>query len=186
MKILFLTLVYSKKGNSIYKDLIDELAKQGNEISVIAALERREKKKSYLEVESEKIKVLRVKTFNIQKTNLIEKGIGTLTIEKRFIKAIKKFYKDEQFDLVLYSTPPITFERVIKFIKKRDDARSYLLLKDIFPQNAVDLGMFSKKSLFYKFFRSKEDYIGCMSPKNVDYLIKNNKYLEEKKNRGLS
>ena len=188
MKILFLTLVYSKKGNSIYKDLIDELAKQGNEISVIAALERREKKKSYLEVESEKIKVLRVKTFNIQKTNLIEKGIGTLTIEKRFIKAIKKFYKDEQFDLVLYSTPPITFERVIKFIKKRDDARSYLLLKDIFPQNAVDLGMFSKKSLFYKFFRSKEerlykisDYIGCMSPKNVDYLIKNNKYLEEKK-----
>lgn len=188
MKILFLTLVYSKKGNSIYKDLIDELAKQGNEISVIAALERREKKKSYLEVESEKIKVLRVKTFNIQKTNLIEKGIGTLTIEKRFIKAIEKFYKDEQFDLVLYSTPPITFERVIKFIKKRDDASSYLLLKDIFPQNAVDLGMFSKKSLFYKFFRSKEerlykisDYIGCMSPKNVDYLIENNKYLEEKK-----
>ncbi len=80
---------------------------------------------------------------------MIEKGIGTLTIEKRFIKAIKKFYKDEQFDLVLYSTPPITFERVIKFIKKRDDARSYLLLKDIFPQNAVDLGMFSKKKVYF-------------------------------------
>ncbi|ELU5587664.1 glycosyltransferase family 4 protein [Clostridium perfringens] len=188
MKILFLTLVYSKNGNSIYKDLINELANQGNEIYVVTALERREKKNSYLEIESNKIKVLRIKTFNIQKTNLIEKGIGTLTIERKFIREIKKFYKNEKFDLVLYSTPPITFEKVISFVKKRDNCKSYLLLKDIFPQNAVDLGMFNKKSLFYKFFRRKEenlyklsDYIGCMSPKNVEYLLGNNEGLEKEK-----
>lgn len=40
---------------------------------------------------------------------------------------------------------------------------------------------FSKKSLFYKLFRRKEeqlyqlsDYIGCMSPANVDYVLKHN------------
>ena len=58
------------------------------------------------------------------------------------------------------------------------------MLKDIFPQNAVDLGMISKngvKGLLYKFFRTKErrmyelsDYIGCMSPANVEYLLKHN------------
>lgn len=41
--------------------------------------------------------------------------------------------------------------------------------------------MLSKKSLLYNYFRKKEtrlyensDYIGCMSPMNVKYLIKNN------------
>lgn len=61
---------------------------------------------------------------------------------------------------------------------------TYLLLKDIFPQNAVDLGMISKtgvKGILYKMFRKKEeelyrisDYIGCMSPANVEYVLKHN------------
>ncbi|MBD8957941.1 MAG: glycosyltransferase WbuB, partial [Holdemanella biformis] len=55
---------------------------------------------------------------------------------------------------------------------------------DIFPQNAVDLGMMSEnglKGLLYKYFRKKEkelykvsDYIGCMSQANVDYVISHN------------
>lgn len=63
-------------------------------------------------------------------------------------------------------------------------AKTYLLLKDIFPQNAVDMGMLSKtglKGLLYKFFRTKEkklytltDYISCMSPANVQYALKHN------------
>ena len=69
-------------------------------------------------------------------------------------------------------------------MKKRDGAKTYLLLKDIFPQNAVDLGMMSKsgiKGLIYRVFRKKEkklyrisDYIGCMSQANVDYVLKHN------------
>lgn len=64
------------------------------------------------------------------------------------------------------------------------------MLKDIFPQNAVDLGMLSKsgaRKLIYNLFRKKEeklyiisDYIGCMSNANVDYIVKNNPYLSEK------
>ncbi|WP_066874237.1 glycosyltransferase family 4 protein [Clostridium mediterraneense] len=187
MKILFLTLVYSKSGNTIYRDLMNELVKQGNEVSVVTALERKEKKDTYIEIEDNGIKVLRVKTLNIQKTNIFEKGISTLLIENIFIKQIKKYYNKEKFDLIIYSTPPITFEKVIKFIKNRDSAKSYLLLKDIFPQNAVDMNIFSKNSIFYKFFRRKErklysisDYIGCMSQKNADYLLKNNINLNKK------
>ena len=60
----------------------------------------------------------------------------------------------------------------------------YLLLKDIFPQNAVDIGMMSTtrlKGLLYQHFRNQEkklyrvsDSIGCMSPANVDYVVKHN------------
>ena len=84
----------------------------------------------------------------------------------------------------MYSTPPITFCNAIEYVKRRDNAKTYLLLKDIFPQNAVDIGMMSKSGIkghLYKFFRNKEkklyglsDYIGCMSPANVEYVKQNN------------
>ena len=49
------------------------------------------------------------------------------------------------FGLILYSTPPITLATPVKRLKKLFGCRTYLMLKDIFPQNAVDLGMFSEK-----------------------------------------
>lgn len=82
---------------------------------------------------------MKVKTLNIQKTNIVEKGIGNVLLEYQFEKAINKYYNNTKFDLVLYSTPPITLTRIIDRIKKRNSAGTYLLLKDIFPQNAVDL-----------------------------------------------
>jgi glycosyltransferase involved in cell wall biosynthesis len=87
---------------------------------------------------------------------------------------------------LLYSTPPVTFSSVIKKVKKSNPkVKTYLLLKDIFPQNAVDINLFSKSSLIYKYFRKKEislyklsDYIGCMSQANVNYILNNNKFLD--------
>lgn len=55
------------------------------------------------------------------------------------------------------------------------------MLKDIFPQNAVDLGMMRKGGILHRMFRKKEerlyaisDRIGCMSPANREYVINNN------------
>ena len=62
-------------------------------------------------------------------------------------KALKKYFPDVRFDLVLYSRTPITLVGVVEYIKKRDHAKTFLLLKDIFPQNAVDLGMLQKDGL---------------------------------------
>ena len=117
---------------------------------------------------------------------MIEKGIGQLLVETQFKRAVKYYLKDVKFDLIVYTTPPVTFSKVIKYLKSLNPtAKTYLLLKDIFPQNAVDLGMMSKtgiKSFLYHFFRKKEkklyalsDYIGCMSPANVRYVIEHNK-----------
>ena len=139
--------------------------------------------------EQDGIHLLGVRTLNIQKTNVIEKGIGTILIEKQFKKAIKRHLAGVDFELILYSTPPITFTNVVKYLKSRNpEAVSYLLLKDIFPQNAVDLGMFSERSLFYKYFRRKEvelyrisDYIGCMSPANVDFVLRHNPFVSPQK-----
>ena len=189
MNILFLTMsrIVSLDGQGIYLDLFRKFVKEGHHVCIAAPAERRLKEDTNLK-EFDGYSVLRIKVGNLQKTNIIEKGISTVLLESQFLAAIKKYYKNIKFDAVIYSTPPITFSTVINYVKKRDNAKSYLLLKDIFPQNAVDLKMFSEKSIFYKFFRNKEkklylksDYIGCMSQANVDYLTEHNPYIDKRK-----
>ncbi len=192
INILFLSLLDfdSLEERNIYTDLLRTFHKNGHNLYVISPVEKRKNQPTYI-VENNNISILKLRIGNTQKTNIIEKGISTLALESLIKRGIKKYYSNIKFDLVLYSTPPITFANVIEYIKKRDNAKSYLLLKDIFPQNAVDIGMLTKsgpKSILYKFFRKKEkklyrlsDYIGCMSQANVDYLIKHNPDIDKSK-----
>ena len=185
MNVLFLCLskVWDINERGIYSDLLREFIKHDDNVFVVTPVERKYKEGTQL-FEQGKAKILKAKTLNIQKTNIIEKGLGTFLIEYQFLAAIKKYFSDVHFDLVLYATPPITLVKPISYIKKRDEAKSYLMLKDIFPQNAIDIGMMSKsgiKGLLYKVFRRKEkklyaisDRIGCMSQANVDYILKHN------------
>lgn len=189
MNILMLTLLdfYTIYEPGIYQDLMKEFIKGENDVYVISPVERKKHVNTNI-IKDKKATILKLKIGNIQKTNLIEKGITTVCIEPIFISAIKKYFSNIKFDLVIYSTPPITFCNVVNFVKRRDHAKTYLLLKDIFPQNAVDMGMLSKngiRGIPYKFFRKKEkdlyhisDHIGCMSQANVDYLMKHNPEIE--------
>lgn len=182
MNILFLTVsrINDLNERGIYSDLMREFIRRGNNVYIASPTERRFGKKTHL-IATEHCQILKIRTLNIQKTNIIEKGIGTLLLERQFDKAIKKYWGHIKFDLVLYATPPITFNKVIERVKRRCNCRSYLMLKDIFPQNAVDLGMMKEGSFLHKMFRKKEerlykisDRIGCMSPANCEYVIKHN------------
>lgn len=192
MNVLFLTLLDfdSLDERNIYTDLLREFAKHGHNLFIISPVERRKNQETRV-IKNDKATILKLKIGNTQKTNIIEKGISTISIEPTFIAGIKKYFSDVKFDLVIYSTPPITFCNAIEYVKNRDGAKTYLLLKDIFPQNAVDIGMMSKsgiKGLIYKVFRNKErklyrisDYIGCMSQANVDYVLKHNPEINPEK-----
>ena len=185
MNVLFLTLVSfdTVQAREIYTDLLREFIKDGHEVYSISPVEKHEEKETYL-IREDYATILRIQIGDIQKTSTIKKGINTVLIGQTFKKAIKTYFSDVKFDLVLYSTPPITLAPAIEYVKTRDGARTYLLLKDIFPQNAVDLGMLSThgvKGLLYKYFRRQEkrlyaisDRIGCMSPANVKYVIDHN------------
>lgn len=184
MEILFLTLenFSSYSDHDMYADVMNVFIQHGHNVHTVAPAYKTEKTTLYKEGESSILRVCTDSTTG--SNNLIKKGLSTLLIGSVFKSAIKKYYGDKQFDLVIYSTPPITFVGPIRYIRRKHDAKTYLMLKDIFPQNAVDLGMFSKagiKSLLYFYFRRKEkqlyrqsDYIGCMSQANVEYLLKHN------------
>lgn len=185
MNILFLSIgefdsIYQRE---IYPDLLREFVKHGHEVYVVSSSEKRRGKQTEL-VDEGHAHLLKVQIGNITKTNLFEKGISTIMISIHYKHAIKRYLSNKKIDLIMYSTPPITLDGVVKYAKNYYGAPTYLLLKDIFPQNAVDLEMFSKKGLkgiIYQYFRNKEknlydlsDYIGCMSYANVKYILKNN------------
>lgn len=192
MKILFLSLsdYNTVSDHGLYSDLLRCFINHGHEVYMVSPVERKKGKKTYLIRESG-CTLLKLRIGNIQKTNKIEKGISLITIEPLFIWGIKKYFSDIKFDLLLYTTPPITFCKVVEYVKKRDGAKTYLLLKDIFPQNALDIGMMSDsgiKGILYRYFRRKEkrlygisDYIGCMSEANVEYVLRHNPEVEKEK-----
>ncbi len=193
-RLIFLTMSREPANincRGIYPDLLRKFRDEGFEVYIVMPYERSLGKPTELREENG-VQILGVKNLNLQKTSIIEKGIGQILVESQYKRAIKKYLSGVKFDLILYSTPPITFPKVIAYLKNENPhAITYLLLKDIFPQNAVDLGMMSKtgvKGLLYKFFRNKErkmyelsDYIGCMSPANVDFLLKHNHWIGDKR-----
>lgn len=189
MKILFLTLARfeSIESQGIYTDLVRTFRDNGHDVTIVFPSERKYQQSTHY-VNKEGVRILSVWSTNIQKTNLIEKGITTLLLEFYFLFAIRKYLAYRDFDLILYSTPPITLTNIIKRLKKLSNAKTYLLLKDIFPQNAVDLKLLKYSSFLYEYFRAKEkllydisDFIGCMSKANVSYILNNNPEVKKAK-----
>lgn len=187
MKICFLTQYYpvSDSARSLYSDLMDEIASFGHEITVFRSEE--ERVFGWPKLSSRKnVTIVSVPTDRVTKTNILRKTVNILLTEPRYFAAMKGYYAGKIPDLVIVTTPPITFASAIKYYRRKGSF-IYLLLKDIFPQNAVDLGMMKKKGLVYSFFRSKEkslyknsDVIGCMSEANKTYLIQHNPFLKNK------
>lgn len=185
MNILLLSLTFSDSGHtSMYEDLLDVFVRNGHNVYVACSNDSRSSEPCGIQQWNNKT-VLRVKTGDITgDINIIKKGLTTVLIDYYFKKALRKHFKNIHFDLILYPTPPITLANTIAWAKKHYNAKTYLMLKDIFPQNAVDLGMMREtglKGLIYKYFRRKEkffysisDYIGCMSPANVQYVLGHN------------
>lgn len=169
----------------LYSSLLQQFVKHGDDVYVLSPVEQQNNWDGKHIIKETGSTIIRFQIGNIQKnSSIIKKGIATLNVTKFFIKAIKKYLADVKFDLVLYPTPPITLLGAVKYVKNRDGAKTYLILKDIFPQNAVDIGMMSTtglKGFIYRYFRKKEkefykisDYIGCMSRANVYYVLRHN------------
>lgn len=192
MNILFLSLVFSdRKHVNFYEELLEVFVRNGHKVFVACSNDSRSIEPDGIQ-DWNGMTVLRIKTGDITgTTNIIKKGLATVSVDYYFKRAIKKTFKDEKFDLILYPTPPITLANTIAWAKKYYGAKTYLMLKDIFPQNAVDLGMMTTsrlKGLLHSYFRKKEkffysisDTIGCMSPANVKYVLEHNPELNANK-----
>lgn len=131
------------------------------------------------------LRVFTIPAGRIQKTNPITKLINTYRFSKKLATTALHQASIQPPSLIIYCTPPVDLAAAIAKVKARTSAATYLLLKDIFPANAADLGMISRDGLAWRFFRRKEkalyavsDHIGCMSPANKAYLEAHNPELD--------
>ncbi|MDD3106281.1 MAG: glycosyltransferase family 4 protein [Bacilli bacterium] len=180
MKILYLTTSFPRKGegDTIYTDLANEFYLSGHELIVCVSDQKIEQKMIVLKDRGFIEYRIRVpKYYNV---GILKKGLSLLQQPHCMKKEIKKIKGLNNIDLILYESPPISNASIVKMIKRKFGGISYLMLKDIFPQNAIDLGIITTKNPMYHYFKKKEkqlynvsDLIGCMSNKNIRYLCSN-------------
>lgn len=168
---------------NMYTTLVEEFVNNGHDVTVIAPGNQ----KSCISIEKN-IPILRVRTLPIKNVPNVLKGISNLLLPLQFEKALRQFYKGKSFELIISPTPPITLVSLASKLKQQYNAKFYLILRDIFPQNAVDLGFMKKGGLLHRYFREKEislyksaDYIGCMSQGNIEYVLRHNPCLPSEK-----
>lgn len=185
--VLFLAFAFPNMNSSfnLYTALVDQFHKNGHDITVLAP----DPSISRTEVRLEGgIEVIRVKTLPIKNVSNIKKGISNLLLPYQYWFALNKWAKNKSFEIVIMPTPPITLGSLAIKIKRKFNSKLYLILRDIFPQNAVDLGFMKKQSVLYKMFRKKEvelykeaDLMGCMSPRNINYILDHNPFVDKRK-----
>jgi glycosyltransferase involved in cell wall biosynthesis len=185
MNILFLMIAYPDitENSSMYTDLAIEFQSRGNEVFVAVA--NGPEKNSFRKEGG--VNVLRVRTMELFSTSVVRKGIGNILLPYQLLAAIKNKLKGIQFDAIVLATPPVTYSEITAKLKRKYRCRVYLVLRDIFPQNARDLGLIRHR-LIYDYFRRKEkklystaDFIGCMSPGNIEYISRHNPEVDSSK-----
>jgi hypothetical protein len=187
MKILFFTLIpiFNLKQKGIYPDLIAEFNSLGHKINYFFP----HNQKYSLNEENVTFSSFITKANPQKQTNFFKKFLLYLEIERNLSKVIKK--SKYEYDLLLIVTPSIFQIKIIDAFKLNNPkAKTILLLKDIFPDNAIDLGVLHNKfpiNLAIKYFNSiekklykKVNYIGCMNKSNLEYISNKHKVLNNK------
>jgi glycosyltransferase involved in cell wall biosynthesis len=187
MRVLFLMLAFPdmEKSFNMYTTIVKQFADNGHDVLVLAPTGNELPTRL---VKEAGVDVIRVNTLPVKNVPNFVKGFSNLLLPFQYGKALKKFKPHAEFDLIVSPTPPITLVQVITKLKKKFNCPFYLILRDIFPQNAVDLGFMKKGGLIYNYFKKQEeklyalaDHIGCMSDANIDYVIKHNPELDKSK-----
>ena len=141
-------------------ELAQELQARGHEVTVITTwpeynLDQATTARAYGELENEAgIRVIRVKTLPHHNVNYIVRGLSQLLMPLQFLIKLRK-YKIRPQGLIVYS-PPLPLALVGSWIR-RSGVRTLLNIQDLFPQNAIDLGILRSKAQI-KFFKALEHF----------------------------
>ena len=127
----------------------------------------------------ENVDIWRFKSGYTRGVGMLKRLINEYFLSFKAWYAISSEVNDNPFDLCINFSPTIFFGPLARKLKKRG-AYIYLILRDMFPQWAVDRGLLSKASPLLIFLRYYEklnyktaDWIGVQSPENkVDFLAR--------------
>lgn len=177
MRILLIVDCYypsSKSSAKLVHDLGVEMHRRGHKVTVLTPSDRNI---SDLELTTEDgLLVARIKSGQLKGASRIKRALHEIGLSKTLWDKGKDFFRANPQDLIVFYSPSIFFGELVGKLKKLWACPAYLILRDIFPQWAVDAGVM-RKGAAYHFFRWKEfvqynaaDVIGVQSPANLAYF----------------
>ncbi len=157
------------------RDLAVEFLRQGITPTVITLDSGLQDFSSLTELDG--ISVLRVKTLEYKNISRIRRAIAEILMPLFMIRNFRKStLNNYQWDAVIWYSPTIFLGPFIYYLKRQNACPSYLILRDIFPTWALDLGIINKGPAYYffrifeKFQYSIADCIGVQAIGNLDYF----------------
>lgn len=157
------------------RDLSLEFAAQGHEPTVfVASPELTEP--AHIEM-WQGVRIVRLKTPRTKDMGYARRTLGEFLMPYAMLRNLKACGLDtERWDGVVWYSPTIFLGPMAAALKRRSGCRGYLIVRDIFPEWAVDMGLMGR-GLPYRFFKfieqgqySAADVIGAQTPANMPYF----------------
>lgn len=156
-------------------ELAIELIEQFHEVTVLVPAPLNNE--SFSIINTNGFRTILIRTPKVKDIGYIRRTIAEFVspyIMYYWIKRSEIF--NEKFDGIVWYSPSIFFGYLIFKLKKAFNCKTYLILRDIFPDWAIDLGLMKKRLPYYllkmvEFYQYQvADCIGVQAPGNLKYF----------------
>jgi len=179
MKLAIITDSFPPLKNSgaiQIRDLSLEFVKQGHEVFVLTSSAGIDA--PYRLDGASGLQVLRLKAPKMRDISYLRRVMGEFVMPFMMIHHLKQSLLNcAQFDGVITYAPSIFLGPLASYLKRESRCKNYLIIRDIFPQWAVDVGLLSGSGLPYyllkkveRYLYSTADTIGVQTPANLPYF----------------
>lgn len=157
------------------RDLAIELINQGHLPTILVPSSDIDQ--SWYSEEMHDVHVLRLRALRTKDVSYFQRTIGEFLMPfyMRYNLA-KSPYRNVKWDGIIWYAPPIFLAPIVRALKNNSSCRSYLIVRDIFPEWAVNLGLL-RRGFSYHFFKIVERYqysiadiIGIQTLGELDYF----------------
>lgn len=157
------------------RDLSREFVRQGHQLTVLlpdAAIQA-----PWTLEKMDGVQVLRLKAPRTKDIGYVRRTLAELAMPFFMLMNLRKSpLAKERWDGVVWYAPSIFHGPLVSVLKKSSRCKGYLIIRDIFPEWAVDMGLMGR-GLPYRFFNavaryqySVADVIGIQTPGNRRYF----------------
>lgn len=157
------------------RDLAEEFSRQGHQITVMIAAP--ELKTAWFIEELNGVEVLRLRTPQARDRGYVYRTVAEYLMPFAMLSGLRQSPKaNDKFDAVVWYSPTIFLGPMVKALKKHSQCPAYLIIRDIFPEWAWEMGLIPSKTLFRWFKKiahfqySQADVIGIQTPGNETYF----------------
>lgn len=167
------TYVPSRTSGALQmRDLVREMRRQGHNPTVVMPAPELSMPWRLDEVDG--AEVLRVRTLQAKDVNKLQRALAEWLLPYALLRGLRRSpLANARWDGIVWYSPTIFLGPMVRALQRRWGCRSYLILRDLFPDWAVDAGIL-RKGLIYRFFKRVErqqyavaDVIGVQTPANA-------------------